>query len=164
MKKYRCSPCSDRAFIKIVRHYQNSQSWARAFFKASRLRFRAPGGSSSRLRFRAFFLALNFALLRSRFRAPALLDFSRSFFALLDFSRSSIFRALFRAPRFFALLFSRSSIFAIVISCSCVFLRPGQDSQDRTARTGHPEQDKQNWTVRTGQQERDRQNKTTMTG
>jgi hypothetical protein len=83
------------------------QSWARAFFYASRLRFRALWRSSSRWRFRALFWALNFALLRSRFRAPELLEFSRSFFALLDFSRS-----------FFALLdFSRSYI------CDHWFLR-----------------------------------------
>jgi hypothetical protein len=54
------------------------------------------------------FLALNFALLRSRFRAPALLDFSRSFFALLDFSRSFLRFSIFRAPRFFALVHLRS--------------------------------------------------------
>ncbi len=94
------------------------QSWARAFFYASRLRFRALGRGSSRWRFRALFWALNFALLCSRFRAPALLDFSRSFFALLDFSR------FFHAPRFFALVHLRSSIFALVISCSCVYTRP----------------------------------------
>jgi hypothetical protein len=72
-----------------------TQSWARAFFYASRLRFRALWRSSSRWRFRALFWALNFALLHPRFRAPALLEFSCSFFALLDFSR----------------FFSRSSIF-----------------------------------------------------
>jgi hypothetical protein len=63
------------------------------------LRFRALGRSSSRWRFRALFWALNFALLRSRFRAPALLNFSR----------------FFRAPRFFALVHLQSSIFALVI-------------------------------------------------
>jgi hypothetical protein len=114
------------------------QSWARAFFYASRLRFRALWRSSSRWRFRALFWALNFALLRSRFRAPALLDFSRSFFALLDFSR------FFRTPRFFALIPLRSLIFALVISCSCVYIQPGQDSQDRIPRTGQPEQDRRN--------------------
>ncbi len=89
------------------------------FFYASRLRFRALGQSSSRWRFRALFWALNFALLRSRFHAPALLDFSRSFFALLNFSH------FFRAPRFFALVHLRSLIFAHLISCSCVYIRPG---------------------------------------
>ncbi len=63
----------------------NNQSWARTFFYASRLRFRALWQSSSRWRFRALFWALNFALLRSRFRAP---KFFVLFFALLDFSRS----------------------------------------------------------------------------
>ncbi len=84
------------------------QSWARAFFYASRLRFRALWRSSSRWRFRALFWALNFALFCSRFRAPALLDFSRSFFALPDFSR------FFRAPRFSALIHLRSLIFALI--------------------------------------------------
>jgi hypothetical protein len=48
----------------------SNQSWARAFFYASRFRFRALWRSSSRWRFRALFWALNFALLRSRSRAP----------------------------------------------------------------------------------------------
>jgi hypothetical protein len=69
--------------------------------------------SSSRWRIRAFFGALNFALLRLRFRAPALLDFSRSFFALLDFSRffsrSSIFCA-----RTFAIIDFRARNFVLV--------------------------------------------------
>ncbi len=77
------------------------QSWARAFFYASRLRFRALGRSSSRWRFRALFWALNLALLLSR-------------------SRASRFFAFFRVLRFFALLHLRSSIFALVISCSGV--------------------------------------------
>jgi hypothetical protein len=65
--------------ILCLRGYiREQQSWARAFFYASRLRFRALWQSSSRWRFRALFWALNFVLLRSRFRAPALLDFSRS--------------------------------------------------------------------------------------
>ncbi len=38
-------------------------------------------------------LALNFALLRSRFRAHALLDFSRSFFVLINFPALLDFRA-----------------------------------------------------------------------
>jgi hypothetical protein len=85
-----------------------------------------------------------------------------------SFTRSSIFHA-----RTFALL-----NFALVISCSCIYIWPGQDSQDRTARTGQPgqdsqdrtartgqaEQDSQNRTARTGQQEWDRQNKTALTG
>ncbi len=114
------------------------QSWARAFFYASRLRFRALWRSSSRWRFRALFWALIFALLRSRFcvrafvftllrlrfRAPVLLEFSRSFFALffalLDFSRffsrSSIFRA-----RTFAIIDFRARNFV------------GLDTQNKTA-------------------------------
>ncbi len=139
------------------------QSWARAFFKASRLRFHAPGGSSSRLRFCALFLALNFTLLRSRFRAPEFLDFSRSFFALLDFSRS------FSRSSIFCALFSRSSIFSarnfvLVRLFTARTGQPGQDTQNRTNRTGQPEQVSENRTVRTGQQERDRQNKTALTG
>jgi hypothetical protein len=69
----------------VAKLVTNRQSWARAFFKASSLHFRSPGGTSLRLRFRALFLALNFALLRSRFRAPALLDFSRSFFSAVRY-------------------------------------------------------------------------------
>ncbi len=126
------------------------QSWARAFFKASRLRFHAPGGSSSRLRFRALFLALNFALLHSRFCAPR---FFALFFALLDFSRSFSRFSIFRAPQFLAL----------VISCSFVFLRPGQDSQDRTPRTGQTELDSQNRSARIGQREQDSKNGTGRT-
>jgi hypothetical protein len=90
------------------------------------------------------------------------------------FPRSSIFRT----PRFFALVHLHFLIFTLITSCSCVCIRPGQDSQDRTPRTGQAEQnrqnrtgrteqaeqDSQNRTARTGQQERDRQNKTTLTG
>jgi hypothetical protein len=91
------------------------QSWASAFFYASHLRFCALGRSSSRWHFRALFWALNFALLRSRFRAPAHQNFLRFFFALLNFSR------FFRAPRFFALVHLQSSIFALVIFCARTF-------------------------------------------
>jgi hypothetical protein len=77
------------------------------------LRFRALGRSSSRWRFRALFWAFNFALLRSRFRAPALLDFSRSFFALLDFSRFFLRFSIFRA-RTFTLLDFRARNFVLV--------------------------------------------------
>ncbi len=57
------------------------------FFRLRDRAFALLGGA-----LRALFLALNFALFRSRFRAPALHDFSRSsifrvFFALLEFSR-----------------------------------------------------------------------------
>jgi hypothetical protein len=101
---------------------------------------------------RALFLASNFAFLRSRFRAPA----------LFEFSRSSIFCALFRAPRFrahlFVLLDFRASKFVLML-----LIRPGQDSQDRTARTGHPEQDMQKRTCRTGQPEQDSKNRTGRT-
>jgi hypothetical protein len=115
------------------------------FFYASRLRFRALWRSSSRWRFRALFSVLNFALLHSRFRAPTLLDFSRSFFALLDFSRffsrSSIFRA-----RTFAIIYFRARNFVLVRLYTARTGQPGQDSQDRTARTGQPEQDRRNRT------------------
>jgi hypothetical protein len=43
-------------------------------------------------------------------------------------------------------------------------LRPGQDSQDRTPRTGQAKQDSQNRTARTGQPEKDSQNRTARTG
>ncbi len=89
--------------LKRISH----QSWARAFFGSSRLRFRAPGGTLSRWRFRALFWALNFALLRSRFRAPS---FSRSYFHAPIFSRS-----YFRA-RIFALLDFRACTFTFLIS------------------------------------------------
>ncbi len=107
------------------------QSWARAFCHASRLR--AFGRSSSRWRCRALIFSLNYAHLRSRFRATGLLDFSRSFFALLNFSLS-----FSGAPQFFALLnFSHSYICAPYFHAhNFVLVR-----QDRTARTGHPEQD-----------------------
>jgi hypothetical protein len=89
--------------IKCVFNFQTFlQSWARAFFGSSRLRFRAPGGTLSRWRFRALFWALNFALLRSRFRAPS---FSRSYFALLDFH-----------ARIFALLDFRARTSTLLIS------------------------------------------------
>jgi hypothetical protein len=109
------------------------QSWARAFFYASRLR--ALGQSSSRWRFRALFWALNFALLSSCFRAHALLDFSRSFFALLDFSCSYICAFYFRARNFMLVLLYMARTG-----------QPGQDSQNRTPRTGQPEQDRRNRT------------------
>jgi hypothetical protein len=53
-------------------------------------------------------------------------------------------------------------IFALVISCSCVYIRPGEDSQDRTPRTGQAEQDRQaeKRTGKIGQAEQDRQNRT----
>jgi hypothetical protein len=80
--------------------------------------------SSSRWRFRALFWALNLTLLRSRFRAPALLNFSRSFFAL---------------PKFFALFF------ALLQDRQNRTGRTGQaeqDRQNRTGRTGQAEQDR----------------------
>ncbi len=69
-----CGPWENTALLKC-RHphcvaLSFYQSWARAFFYASRLRFRALWRSSSRWRFRALIWALNFALLRSRSRAP----------------------------------------------------------------------------------------------
>ncbi len=82
------------------------QSWARAFFYASR--------SLAEL----FALALSRSFLGLKFRAFA--------FALprsLNFRAH--FRALFRAPWFFAHVHLRSLIFALVISCSCVYIRPG---------------------------------------
>jgi hypothetical protein len=137
------------------------QSWARAFFYASR--------SLAEL----FALALSRSFLGLKFSAFA--------FAL---PRSLIFRALFRAPRFFALpdfsrFFSRSSIF-----CVCTFAiidfrarnfvlvrlytarigQPGQDTQNKTARTGQAEQNRLNRTGRTGQAKHDRQNKIGRTG
>ncbi len=121
------------------------QSWARAFFYASRLRFRALWRSSSRWRFRALFWALNFALLRSRFRAPALLDFSRSFFALLDFSRF-FSRSLIFCARTFAIIDFRARNFVLVCLFTARIGQPGQDTQNKTARTGQPEQDRQNRT------------------
>jgi hypothetical protein len=66
-----------------------------------------------------------------------------------SFTRSSIFHA-----RTFALLDFRACNFVLV------YIWPGQDSQDRTARTGQAEQDSQNRTARIGQQGWDRQNKT----
>jgi hypothetical protein len=42
--------------------------------------------------------------------------------------------------------------------------QPGQDSQDRTARTGQPGQDSQDRTDRKGEPEQDRQNETSRTG
>jgi hypothetical protein len=83
--------------MKIVK----LQSWARAFFGSSRLRFRAPDGILSHWRFRTLFWALNFALLRSRSRAFALLVFCARIFALLDF-RARTFALLisFRATDF----------------------------------------------------------------
>jgi hypothetical protein len=123
------------------------------------LRFRASGGSSSRLRFHALFLALNFALLRSRFRAPALFDFSRSFFALLDFSRSSIFRT-----HTYALLDFHASSFVLVSLHTARTGHPKQDRQNRTGRTEQAEQNRQNRTVRTGQSEQGSQNRTARTG
>jgi hypothetical protein len=67
--------------------------------------------------FRALFWALNFALLRSRFRAPS---FSRSYFRAPRFSRSyfrapRFSRSYFRAPRFSRSYF-RARIFALVLS------------------------------------------------
>jgi hypothetical protein len=91
------------------------QSWARAFFGSSRLRFRAPGGTLSRWRFRALFWALNFALLRSRSRAFALLVFRARIFALLDF-RARIFALLDFRARIFALLYFRARTFTLLIS------------------------------------------------
>ncbi len=62
---------------------------------------------------RSFFWALNFALLHSRFRAPALLDFSRSFFALLDFSRF-FSRSLIFCAHTFAIIDFRARNFVLV--------------------------------------------------
>jgi hypothetical protein len=59
------------------------------------------------------FLALNFARLPSRFRAPALVDFLRSFFVLLNFSRSFSRFSIFRA-RTFAFLDFRAHNFVLV--------------------------------------------------
>ncbi len=67
----------------ILRKMRSVQSWARAFFKASR--------SWGKL----FVLALSRSFFGLKFRAFA--------FAL---PRSSIFRTFFRAPRFFALFFA----------------------------------------------------------
>jgi hypothetical protein len=89
-----------------------------------------------------------------------------------------IFLALFSGSSIFTLVHLHFLIFTLVTSCSCVYIRPGQDSQDRTPRTGQAEQnrqnrtgrteqaeqDNQNRTARAGQQERDRQNKTALTG
>ncbi len=133
------------------------------FFYASRLRFRALWRSSSRWRFRALFWALNFALLRSRFCAPALLDFSPSFFALLDFlrffSRSSIFRA-----RTFAIIDFRAPNFVLVRLYTARIGQPGQDTQNKTARTAEMEQNRQNRAGRTRQAEHYRQKKTGRIG
>jgi hypothetical protein len=107
----------------------NFQSWARAFFYASRLRFRALWRSSSRWRFRALFWALNFALLRSRFRAPALLEFSRSFFALQDFSRFFSRSLIFRA-RTFAIIDLCARNFVLVRLYTARIGQPGQDTQN----------------------------------
>jgi hypothetical protein len=71
------------------------QRWARAFFKASHLRFRAPGGSSSRSFFSLKFRAFAFALSRSR--TPR---FFALFFALLNFSRSFSRSSIFSARNF----------------------------------------------------------------
>jgi hypothetical protein len=88
-----------------VRTYM--QSWARAFFYASR--FSSLVRSSSRSFLGLKFSAFEFALPAHFFCAP---PFFTLFFAVLDFSRSfsrsSIFRALFRAPQFFALIHLRS--------------------------------------------------------
>jgi hypothetical protein len=46
-------------------------------------------------------------------------------------------------------------IFVLVISCSCVYIRPGQDSRDRTPRTGQPKKDSQNRTATMRQVEQD---------
>ncbi len=51
-------------FLNVILY---TQCWARAF-----LVFVLPGGTLSRLGFRALFWALNSALLHSRFRVPAL--------------------------------------------------------------------------------------------
>jgi hypothetical protein len=111
----------------------------------------------------AHFFALNFALLRLRFRAPTLLDFSRSLFELLNFwrflPRSSIFCA-----RTLALLDFRARNFVLVRLYTARTGEPGQYTQDRTGRTGQLEQDSQNRTARKGQQEQDRPYKTALTG
>ncbi len=135
------------------------QSWARAFFYALSLRFCALWRSSSRWRFRALFWALNFALLRSRFRAPALLDF----FALLDFSRFSSRSLIFRA-RTFAIIDFRARNFVLVRLYTARIGQQGQDTENKTARTGQAEQNRLNRTGRTGQAEHHRQNKTGRIG
>jgi hypothetical protein len=117
------------------------QSWARAFLGFA-LALSRSWGTLFALALSRSFLALNFALLPSRFCAPALLDFSRSFFALLDF-----------CARTFALLDFHAQNFVLV----------RQDSQDRTPRTGQAEQDSQNRTARTGQPEQDIKNGTGRT-
>jgi hypothetical protein len=118
--------------------------WACAFFRLRASAFALLGEA-----LRPLFLALNFALLRSRFRAPA----------FLDFLRSSVFRA-----RKFALLDFRVRNFVPVRLYTARTGQPGQYTQNRTGRTGQADQDSQNRTDRTGQQEQDRQNKTALTG
>jgi hypothetical protein len=108
-----------------------------------------------------FALALSRSFLDPQFRAFA---FALSRPALSYYSHFFSRYSIFRAPRFFALVHLRFLIFVLVILCSCVYIRPGQDSQDRTARTGHPEQDTQNRTPRTGHPEQDTQNRTARTG
>ncbi len=107
------------------------------------LGLRAPGESSLRLRFRALFW-------------PQISRFCVWAFALL---RSLIFRTPGFRARIFVLLDFRARNFVLV----CLYTAR-TDSQDRTARTGHPGQDTQNRTGRTGQAEQDSQNKTARTG
>jgi hypothetical protein len=147
-----------------VRRYRRSrtgvfssyrQSWARAFFWASHLRFRIPRKSFSRS-WEKFFA---FALSRSFFG----LKFCTFVFAL---SRSWIFRA-----HTFALLNFRARNFVLVRLYTArtgqpgkdTLNRPEQDRQSRTARTGQPEQDNQNRTARTGQVEQDCLDRTART-
>ncbi len=148
----------------VLCQFKYKQSWHALFFT-----LRALGRSSSRWRFCALFWALNFALLRSCFRAPwffalffcapwffalffALLDFS-AFFALLDFSRSYISAPYFRAHNF-----------VLVRLYTARTGQPGQDTKNRTPKTGQPEQDRRNRTGWTGQAEQDRQSRTGRTG
>jgi hypothetical protein len=85
-------------------------------------RLRAPGGSSSRWRFRALFLASNFAL-----------------------QRTSIFRA-----RIFVLLDFRARNFVLVRLYAARKGQQEQDRQNKTALTGEPRQNSQDMKARTG--------------
>jgi hypothetical protein len=126
------------------------QSWARAFFMLCACAFALLGGALRAGAFALFFLALNFALLRSRFRSPALLDFLRSFFALLDFLRFFLRSSIFRARTFSFLDFCARNF---------VLVQNRQAEQERQNRM-----ERQNRAGKKRQAKQDRQNRTSKTG